>query len=92
MNPENIVKLLLEYAATFVVADLNDPDEVQGAEELLGYYLVEKFTAEEREIIIKVAIQEVQRLKAENATPKEIAFYEEIPARVRYFDDDEESI
>lgn len=51
MNPENIVKLLLEYAATFVVADLNDPDEVQGAEELLGYYLVEKFTAEEKEVI-----------------------------------------
>jgi|SRR4051812_43621706 hypothetical protein len=63
MQYENIVKLVLEFAATFKVADMNDPDEIQGAEGLFAYYCVEKFTAEEKELICRIAAEETSKLK-----------------------------
>jgi len=44
MEAHNIVKLALDYAAYFQVANMQDPDEIQGASELFPYYCREKFT------------------------------------------------
>ena len=63
MEPRNIVRLALDYAGYFQIANMQDPDEVQGAAELFSYYSREKFTEEEKELVCKVAIEEAQRLR-----------------------------
>ena len=63
MEPQNIVKLALDYAGYFQIANMLDPDEVQGAAELFSYYCHEKFTDEEKELICRVASEEALRLR-----------------------------
>ena len=104
MEPRNIVKLALEYAAYFKSADMQDPDELQGAEELFGYYCQGKFTDEEKEFIARIAAEEALRLRkrleteyqsdpercAREALEQEIAFYEGV-RNCLYFGDREDS-
>ena len=75
----NIIKLVLDYAATFKVADMYDPDELIEAERLFSYYCIEKFTKEEKEVLCKVAEEQLITLqKTENISDKEIQFYKSI--------------
>ena len=100
MESHNIVKLALDYAAYFQVANMQDPDEVQGAAELFTYYCHEKFTDVEKESICRFATEEALRLRknleseyqrdsqryGREALEKKIAFYEGIPESLYYFD------
>ena|SRR5688572_23677785 len=100
MEAHNIVRLALEYAACFRVANMLDPDEVQGAEELFPYYCRERFTPEEKELICRFATEEALKLRKKletefrrdpnrygrEALEKEIAFYESVPDSLYYFD------
>ena len=100
MEARNIVQLALEYAACFKIANMLDPDEVQGAEELFSYYCHERFTPEEKELICRFATEEALRLRKKlvseyrrdpqrygrEALEKEIAFYEGVPDALYYFD------
>jgi hypothetical protein len=100
MEAHNIVKLALDYAAYFQVANMQDPDEIQGAAELFTYYCHEKFTAEDKELICRVATEEALRLRKKleteyrrdpnrygrEALEKAIAFYEGVPDSLYYFD------
>lgn|SRR5436190_23172218 len=100
MEARNIVKLALDYAAYFQVANMFDPDELQGAAELFTYYCHEKFTAEEKELLSRFATEEALRLRKKleseyqhdpqrygrEALEKEIAFYEGVPDALYYFD------
>lgn len=100
MEPRNLVQLVLDYAAYFQVANMLDPDEVQGASELFSYFCHEKFTAEEKELICRFATDEALKLRKKletehrrdphrygrEALEKTIAFYEGVPAALYYFD------
>ena len=100
MEAHNIVKLALGYAAHFHVANMLDPDEVQGAAELFTYYCHEKFTDEEKALLCRFAKEEALRLRKKleseyqgdprrygrEALEKEIAFYEGVPDALYYFD------
>ena len=100
MEAHNIVKLVLDYAAYFQVANMQDPDEIQGAGELFTYYCHAKFTAEEKELICRFATEEALRLRKKlkteyrrdpnrygrEALEKTIAFYEGVPDALYYFD------
>jgi len=91
---------MLDYAAHFEVADMFDPDEVQGASELFSYYCHEKFTDEEKELISRFATEEALRLRKKleteyrsdpnrygrEALEKTIAFYEGVPETLYYLD------
>ncbi len=63
MEPQNIVKLALDYAGYFQIANMQDPDEIQGAAALFSYYSREKFTEEEKELVCRVATAEALRLR-----------------------------
>jgi hypothetical protein len=100
MEARNIVQLALDYAAYFQVANMLDPDEVQGASELFSYYCHEKFTAEEKALICRFATEEVLRLRKKleteyrrdpdrygrEALEKTNAFYQAVPDTLYYFD------
>jgi len=100
MEARNIVQLMLEYAAYFQVADMFDPDEVQGASELFTHYCTEKFTDEEKLLISQFAAEEALRLRKQledeyrddpkrygrEALEKLIAFYEGVPDALYYLD------
>lgn len=97
---QNIIKLALDYAAYFAVANMQDPDEIRGAAELFSTYCHEKFTDEEKEMICRFAVEHALKLRdklekeyrrdpqryGREALEKEIAFYQGVPDVLYYLD------
>lgn len=75
MEPRNLVELVLEYDAYLRIADMRDPDEIEGMKGLFSYYCCEKFTAEEKELICRIATEKAlklrERLRGEFGSAKE---------------------
>ena len=63
------------------IAKFDDPDEAQGAEEVVSRCLSEA-SDEERAMLCQVASQRVAELRAERASPAAIEFYERFVSRV----------
>ncbi|MBN9692907.1 MAG: hypothetical protein J0M24_21890 [Verrucomicrobia bacterium] len=75
-----IAKALVELAGCLEIAKFDDPDEAQGAEDLLEWCLIEA-SPQEREILAKVARERAQEEAAKSSDRQIIEFYERFAAR-----------
>lgn len=77
-----IAKAFIELVGYLEIAKFDDPDEAQGAEEVVSWCLAES-SAEERALLCQVASERAAELRAEGSPQTVIDFYEGFVTRVR---------
>jgi hypothetical protein len=78
---KTLAKAFIELAAYMESAKFDDPDEAQGAEEVVSWFISEA-SDEERAIICQVASQRIAEFRAEGAPKEATEFYERFISRV----------
>ena len=78
---KTIAQAFIELAGYLELARFDDPDEAQGAEELVSRCLTE-CSSQERALLCDAAAERVAQLRAESAPQSSIDFYESFVARV----------
>ncbi|MDB6065159.1 MAG: hypothetical protein JWR26_1367 [Pedosphaera sp.] len=73
---KTLAKAFIEMAAYLRIAKFDDPDEAQGAEEVVGFYLLQA-SPEERSLLSQIARQSAQESAAMGAPADVIRFYED---------------
>ena len=79
---KTIVKAFVELVNYMESAKFDDPDEAQGAEEIVSWCLCEP-SAKERSLLCKFASERASQLRAEGASEEAVEFYDRFVANVK---------
>jgi hypothetical protein len=78
---KTIAEAFVELAAYLEIARFDDPDEAQGAAEVVSWCLAE-CSSEERALLRQVSAERASQLRAEGAPQATIDFYESLILRI----------
>ena len=78
-----IAEAFIRLAGYLEIARFNDPDEAQGAEEVVSWCLSQS-SDEERALLRETASRKAAQLRAEGASQVAIDFYERFATRITH--------
>ena len=81
---KTVAKGFVEMAAYLSIAKFDDPDEAQGAEEIVGLLLIQA-SPEERALVAQIAREYAKEASFERAPEQLIAFYNELASNADHY-------
>ena len=80
-----LARAFIEMASYLKIAKFDDPDEAQGAEEIVGLFLIQA-SSEERALLSQIARERAKEEAAQGASAELVQFYEEFAANADYYE------